>query len=135
MTNIIDIEGIGEVYAGKLRGIGISTVEELLERGASPKGREEIAEQSQISGKLILEWVNRADLYRIKGVGEEYSDLLELAGVDTVPELAQRNPENLHAKLTETLQQHPNVVRKLPTLSQVQDWVKQAHDLPRILTY
>lgn len=135
MTSIIDIEGIGKVYAGKLKAVSISTVEELLARGASPKGRAEIAEQTKISGKLILKWANRADLYRIKGVGEEYSDLLELAGVDTIPELAQRNPENLHAKLTEVSQQHAKVVRKLPTLAQVQDWVKQAHGLPRVLTY
>ena len=96
MTSIIDIEGIGPTYAAKLKEIGINTVEALLKAGATPKGREEIAEKTGIDKGLILEWVNLADLYRIKGVGEEYSDLLEEAGVDTVVELAQRNPENLH---------------------------------------
>jgi predicted flap endonuclease-1-like 5' DNA nuclease len=135
MTSLIDIEGVGPAYAQKLKDAGVGSVEELLERGASAKGRAELAEKTQISGKLILKWVNRADLFRLKGVGEEYSDLLELAGVDTIPELAQRNPENLHAKLTEVLQERPNVVRKLPTQAQVKDWVAQARNLPRVLTY
>lgn len=88
MAKIVDIEGIGPVYAEKLQAIGIKTVEALLKAGATPKGREDIAEQTGIAKALILEWVNHADLYRIKGVGEEYSDLLEEAGVDTVVELA-----------------------------------------------
>jgi predicted flap endonuclease-1-like 5' DNA nuclease len=88
----------------------------------------------QISDKLILEWVNLADLFRIKGIGEEYSDLLEEAGVDTVPELAQRNPANLLQKLVE-VNEEKKLVRRLPVLSQVEDWVKQAKDLPRIVEY
>ena len=92
MAKIIDVEGIGPVYAKKLIDIGITTTNKLLKRGATPQGRQEIAEKAGITGTLILEWVNHADLHRIKGVAEEYSDLLEEAGVDTVPELAQRNP-------------------------------------------
>ena len=134
MAKIIDIEGIGEVYAEKLAGIGIKTTQALLEKGASPKGREEIAEAADISGKLVLEWVNHADLYRIKGVAEEYSDLLEEAGVDTVPELAQRNPENLYNALVAT-NVEKELVRRLPSQAQVADWVAQAKDLPRAITY
>ena len=106
----------------------------LLEQGATPEGRVEIIEKSGISDKLILEWINRADLFRIKGVGEEYADLLEAAGVDTVPELAQRNPENLYQKLVE-VNEEKEVVRRPPTQTQVQDWVEQAKGLPRVITY
>lgn len=134
MTNIVDIEGIGKVYAAKLEAAGISTVKSLLERGATPKGRQDLAEQTGIGSKLILEWVNLADLFRIKGIGEEFSDLLEEAGVDTVPELAQRNPENLHSKLVE-VNEAKKLVRRVPGLSQVQDWVAQAKELPRVVTY
>jgi predicted flap endonuclease-1-like 5' DNA nuclease len=128
------IEGIGEVYAAKLREAGIATTDALLEVGASPEGRQEIAERADISGKLILEWVNLADLFRIKGVGEEYSDLLEEAGVDTVPELAQRNAGNLYAKLVE-VNGEKKLVRRLPTQAQVADWIEQAKGLPRVITY
>ena len=134
MTNIIDIEGIGKVYAGKLEAAGITTTQALLQRGATPKGRQDLAEQTGIGGKLILEWVNLADLFRIKGIGEEFSDLLEEAGVDTVPELAQRNPENLHGKIVE-VNEAKKLVRRVPGLSQVQDWVAQARELPRVVTY
>jgi predicted flap endonuclease-1-like 5' DNA nuclease len=134
MASLIRIEGIGEVYARKLQEIGLVTTEALLKRGATPKGREEIAEQSGIDGKKILEWVNRADLFRIKGVAEEYSDLLENAGVDTVPELAQRNPANLHVKLTE-VNLAKQLVRRLPTQEEVTRWVQHAKELPRAVTY
>jgi predicted flap endonuclease-1-like 5' DNA nuclease len=134
MTNIIDIEGIGKGYAAKLAAAGITTTQALLERGATPKGRQDLAEQTEISGKLILEWVNLADLLRIKGIGEEFSDLLEEAGVDTVPELAQRNPENLHQKIVE-VNEAKNLVRRVPGLAQVTDWVAQAKELPRVITY
>ncbi len=134
MAKIIDIEGIGPVYAEKLAGVGITTVEALLKAGASPKGREALEEQTGIGHKQILEWVNLADLFRIKGVGEEYSDLLEEAGVDTVPELAQRNAENLYAKLRE-VNAAMELVRRLPAQSQVADWIQQAKALPRVVTY
>jgi predicted flap endonuclease-1-like 5' DNA nuclease len=134
MPNLIKIEGIGEVYAGKLSEIGITTTDALLEAGASPKGREELAEKTGIGKKLILEWVNLSDLFRIKGIGEEYSDLLEEAGVDTVPELAQRNAANLFAKMKET-KDAKELVRKLPGEAQVADWVQQAKALDRKITY
>ncbi|NLA79578.1 MAG: DUF4332 domain-containing protein [Chloroflexi bacterium] len=134
MAKIIDIEGIGPVYAEKLQAIGIRTVEALLKAGATPKGREEIAEQSGITKTLILEWVNHADLYRIKGVGEEYSDLLEEAGVDTVVELATRNPENLYAKIIE-VNAEKKLVRRPPSQSMVADWVLQAKGMDRAVFY
>ena len=134
MAKISDIEGIGPKYPELLATEGIKTVEGLLKAGAKQKDRKRIAEALQISDKLLLEWVNHADLFRIKGVGEEYSDLLEEAGVDTVPELAQRNPENLVAKMAE-INAEKEVVRRLPVLSQVEEWVKQAKELPRIIEY
>jgi len=134
MAKIIDVEGIGPVYAERLIALGIKTTNKLLKKGATPKGREEIAEKSGIDAGLILEWVNHADLFRIKGVGEEYSDLLEEAGVDTVPELAQRNPENLYAKLVET-NDMKKLVRQLPSQRQVSDWVTQAKTMSRMIHY
>lgn len=134
MTSLVKIEGIGEKYAMKLKMVGISTTDALLDRGRTPQGRADVAKKSGISKTLILEWVNLADLFRIKGVGEEYSDLLEEAGVDTVVELAQRNPDNLYHSVVEVNQQK-KLVRKLPTQGQVTDWVKQAKKLPRILEY
>ena len=134
MTNITKIEGIGTAYAEKLANTGITTVEALLERGASPKGRQALVETTEISAKLILKWVNRADLFRVKGIGEEYGDLLEMAGVDTVPELAQRNPANLYQKLVEVNGER-KLVRHLPSANQVQSWVEQAKELPRVVTY
>ncbi len=129
-----EIEGIGPTYAKKLVGVGIKTTEELLERGATREGREEISKKTGISAKLILEWVNLADLFRIKGVGEEYSDLLEEAGVDTVVELSRRNPENLHAKILE-VNEKKKLVRRAPTLKKVREWIEQAKKLPRKVQY
>lgn len=134
MTKISDIEGIGGNYAQKLVGLDIKTVESLLKQGAGKKGRKEIAEKSGIAEKLILKWVNRADLSRIKGIGEEYADLLELAGVDTVPELGQRNAENLCNKIVE-VNAEKNLVRQVPAKSKVEDWIKQAKELDRVVTY
>ena len=134
MADIITIEGIGEAYRAKLEALSITTTEKLLEKGASAKGRQELEEQTGISGALILKWVNRADLYRIKGVSEEYSDLLEAAGVDTVPELAQRNPDNLYQALVE-VNAEKKLVRRMPGHDQVAGWVAQAKDLPRVMTY
>jgi predicted flap endonuclease-1-like 5' DNA nuclease len=134
MTKLIRIEGIGPANAEKLQGAGINTVEGLLKKGSDPAGREELAGATGISSKRILAWVNMADLFRIKGVSEEYGELLEAAGVDTVPELAQRNPENLHAKLGE-VNAEKKLVRRLPALSQVKGWIEQAKNLPRAITY
>jgi len=134
MAKITAIEGIGDVYGAKLMEMGIKTTDQLLSRVADAKGRKELASALDVSGKLVLNWANRADLFRIKGIGEEYSDLLEAAGVDTVPELAQRNPENLHARLLE-VNAEKKLVRRPPSLSQVKSWVEQAKELPRVLTY
>lgn len=133
-TKIIDIEGIGNVYAEKLHTIGIHTVEKLLEEGASKQGRVKLAESSGISETHILRWVNMADLFRIKGVGEEYSDLLDASGVDTVKELRHRVPANLHAKMVEVNEQK-KLVRSLPALSQVEHWIEHAKTLDPIVTY
>jgi predicted flap endonuclease-1-like 5' DNA nuclease len=134
MAALTTVEGIGEAYAAKLKEIGIQTTEQLLEKGSTPAGRKEIADKTGISPALILKWVNRVDLARIKGIGEEYADLLEAAGVDTVPELAQRNPQNLYESLQRTNEQK-KLVRQLPTLSQVEDWIGQAKKLPRVVQY
>ena len=112
----------------------MKTVEHLLEVCATPKGRKELAAKTGISETLVLKWANRADLARIKGVGSEYADLLEVAGVDTVTELATRKPENLLAKMS-GVNEAKKLVRKMPVLSQVEDWVKQAKALPRVMTY
>lgn len=134
MTAIVDIEGIGGAYEAKLKAVGVATVEKLLEAGATPKGRKDLAEKTGISGDLILKWVNRADLYRIKGIGQEYSDLLEASGVDTVMELAQRKAENLFAKMVE-VNEAKKLVRKMPTQAQVAAWVESAKALPRAVSY
>lgn len=134
MSSILEIEGIGPVYREKLIAYGIRTVEALLKKGGTPSGREDIADGTGISSTLILEWVNHADLFRIKGVAEEYSDLLEEAGVDTVVELAQRVPANLHKKMTE-VNAAKRLVRQLPSEKMVADWVSQAKMLPRAVSY
>ena len=131
---IADIEGIGPVYAARLAGVGIRSTDALLKRGATSKGRQEIVAASGIGHKLILEWVNLADLYRIKGVGSEYSDLLEEAGVDTVVELAKRDADHLTAKMME-INQKANLVNKLPGRKQVSKWIQQAKRLPRVVSY
>ncbi len=134
MAKIIDVEGIGSVYAQKLVKAGITTTDKLMKKGATPKGRQEIEEMTGISHSLVLEWVNHVDLYRIKGVAQEYADLLEEAGVDTVPELAQRNAANLHAKMAE-VNAAKKLVRQLPSQKQVESWVSQAKELPRVVKY
>ncbi len=134
MTKLVDVEGIGKVYAGKLATAGIASCEALLKAGATPKGRKDIAEKSGVADSLVLEWVNHVDLFRIKGVASEYSDLLEEAGVDTVPELAQRTATNLYKKMVE-VNSSKKLVRKLPTESQVADWIAQAKKLPRTINY
>jgi predicted flap endonuclease-1-like 5' DNA nuclease len=134
MALLESIEGIGKNYKGKLKEAGFNTTEQLLEKGASPAGRKSIAAETGVSEKMILRWVNMADLFRVKGVGEEYSDLLEAAGVDTVPELGQRNAENLHSKMEE-VNTAKKLVRRVPSLKETTDWVGQAKKMPRKLTY
>jgi predicted flap endonuclease-1-like 5' DNA nuclease len=134
MAKLEQVEGIGTKYAGQLRQAGVRSTKSLLEKGASARGRDEIARAAGISGKLILEWVNHVDLFRIKGVGEEYSDLLEEAGVDTVVELAQRDPANLHKAILET-NARKKLVRRPPSKKMVNDWVDNAKKLPRKVYY
>ena len=125
---------MGSAYSQKLKEIGITNVAELLDKGSTTQGRKQIADFTGISDKLVLRWVNMADLYRIKGIGQEYAELLEAAGVDTVPELAQRNPANLLEKMAAANEQK-KMVRRLPTLAQVEGWVEQAKSLPRVVTH
>ena len=134
LMDIEKIEGIGSTYGKKLKDHGIMTTDGLLSSGSTPKGRKQLAEKSGISEKLILDWVNLADLLRINGVGQEYSDLLEEAGVDTVVELAQRNPDYLHEKIL-GINKTKQLVRKSPSLNQVKDWIEQAKSLPRKIEY
>jgi predicted flap endonuclease-1-like 5' DNA nuclease len=128
------VEGIGPAYAQKLAEIGILTTGKLIVEGVTRAGRQELAEKTGISERLILKWLNMIDLYRIKGIGSEYADLLEAAGVDTVPELAQRNADNLYQTLANT-NEEKRLVRQLPTPEQVAEWVEQAKNLPRIIQY
>jgi len=134
MTKITEVEGIGPAYAAKLSEAGVTTQEQLLERCCQPKDRKALAADSDVSYTLILKWANRADLARVKGIGSEYADLLECAGVDTVPELAQRNASNLHGKMAE-VNEEKNLVRKLPAASQVTSWVTEAKKLGRKICY
>lgn len=134
MAKLEDIEGIGKSFAQKLKAAGVSSVENLLKTGASPTGRKGLEEKTGIRHDLILEWVNHADLFRIRGVGEEYSDLLEAAGVDTVVELSKRNAENLFAALTK-VNGEKKLVRQLPSKKQVESWIDHAKSLPRVITY
>jgi predicted flap endonuclease-1-like 5' DNA nuclease len=132
---LIEIKGIGTEYSGKLSDVrGMMTVEELLETGASKKGRETLAEETGISESLILRWVNMADLFRIKGVAEDFSDLLEASGVDTVKELRNRVPENLHAKLAE-VNEAQNIAGRTPRLDEVESWIEQAKEMEPKVTH
>ena len=131
---IIDIEGIGPVYAQKLAKAGIRTTDALLKKGATVEGRREIKAMTGIGNDLILEWVDLADLNRIKGVGSQYSDLLEETGVDTVDELSKRVGKNLYLKMQQ-INQAKNLVNKMPVPTQIEDWIKQAKKLPKVITY
>jgi len=132
---IDEIEGIGPAYAEKLTAAGVSTTEELLEHGAKPGGRDRLAADTGIRGALILEWVNHADLMRIPGVGSEYSDLLEAAGVDSPLELARRNAANLAQTFQEVDAARPNMVRRVPSEATVEGWIDAAKKLDRIVEH
>ena len=134
MTRLTEIEGIGENFARKLQNAGIQSTQALLDKGCSTKGRRELAQNTGISESMLLRWINCADLFRIKGVGEEYADLLEAAGVDTVPELAQRNADNLAAKMAE-VNETKTPVRQVPSAASVTKWVDEAKELGRKITY
>ena len=132
--NIIDVEGIGPAYAEKLAAVGVKTTDDLLQRGAKPKGREDLEAATGIGHAFILKWVNRVDLYRIKGVGSEYSDLLEIAGVDSPAELAHRNAANLTESMAEANAAR-NLVRRLPTLAEVTAWIEESKTLPKVVEH
>ena len=131
---VIDIEGVGGVYAEKLNAAGIVTAAQLLDKCATPAGRKALEEETEISGKLSLRWCNHADLFRVKGVGPQFAELLEAAGVDTVKELAHRKAENLAAKMLE-VNAEKKLVRRVPVVVEVQKMVDYAKELPGVLTY
>lgn len=134
MAGLTTIEGIGEVLATKFRAAGVRGTAALLRRGATKKGRVALADATGIDESRVLRFVNHADLMRIKGIGGEYSELLEAAGVDSVPELAQRNAVNLHRKLSEA-NAAKKLVRNVPGLPAVQGWIEQAGSLTRVITH
>jgi predicted flap endonuclease-1-like 5' DNA nuclease len=134
MTQIEDIEGIGPAYAEKLTAAGVKTTEALLDKAAKAAGRKALAEATGFSEKQILEWVNRADLARVKGVGSEFADLLEAAGVDSPTELAQRVPANLFAKL-ESVNAEQKLVRRTPSQGAVERWIAEAKTMPKVVEH
>jgi predicted flap endonuclease-1-like 5' DNA nuclease len=131
---IIDIQGVGDVYAQKLTAAGIITVDDILAKGKTPKGRKELEEETGIPGKLILTWVNHADLFRVKGIGPQFSELLEAAGVDTVKELKTRRADNLVAKMQE-VNEAKHLTKVVPTVAQIQEMIDLAKELEPMVTY
>ena len=131
---IIDVEGIGEVYAEKLIAAGIETAEILLEKCAAPAGRKALAEETGISEKLILKWTNHADLFRINGVGPQFAELLEAAGVDTVKEFRHRVAANLKTKMDE-VNEEKHLCGRVPSEAEIQKMIDQAKELPPTMTY
>ncbi len=134
MTEISEIEGIGPAIGEKLAKAGILTVEKLLTECAGPKGREEVAKKTGLKKEDLLTWTNHADLFRVKGIGSEYSELLEGSGVDTVPELAMRKAANLVAKMEE-VNAEKKLVRRTPTEKMVEKWIAQAKKMPKVVSH
>jgi predicted flap endonuclease-1-like 5' DNA nuclease len=132
---IDEIEGIGATQAAKLAQAGVTTTDELLQWGANKAGRDSLESTTGISGKLILEWVNHVDLMRIKGVGSEYSDLLEAAGVDSPSELAQRNAANLATTFQEVVAARPGIVRRVPSEAEITDWISESKTLAKVVEH
>jgi len=132
---IDEVEGIGAAQAAKLVTAGVSTTDDLLERGAKPAGRKSLEDATGISGTLLLEWVNHCDLMRIKGVGSEYSDLLEAAGVDSPAELGNRNAANLAITFQEVVAARPSIVRRIPSENEITGWIAAAKDLPKVVEH
>ena len=131
---IEDVEGIGSVIGEKLRAAGVKDTDALLAHCLTPKQRRELAETCGLSEARLLKFANMADLYRISGVGSEFSELLEASGVDTVPELARRNAANLTAAMT-TVNAEKKLTRRVPSEAEVAKWIEQAKILPRKLEY
>jgi predicted flap endonuclease-1-like 5' DNA nuclease len=134
MANIKDVQGIGEAYAAKLKTAGVTKVEDLLAKAGSAKGRKDLAAAAGVDEDALLTWVNHADLFRIKGVAGQYSELLEAAGVDSCAELAQRKAENLYQKIL-AVNGEKKLVKRPPTQGQVAGWVEQAKKLPKVVSH
>jgi hypothetical protein len=132
---IEEVEGIGATYAEKLANVGDSRTDDLLERGAKPGGRQALEKATGIDHALILEWVNHVDLMRIDGVGSEYSDLLEAAGVDSPAELAGRNAANLATTVQELVAARPSIVRRIPGEAEIQGWIDASKTLPKVVEH
>jgi predicted flap endonuclease-1-like 5' DNA nuclease len=132
---IEEVEGIGPTYAAQLEAAGVSSTDDLLDRGAMPAGRQALEDATGIGHALILEWVNHVDLMRIDGVGSEYSDLLEAAGVDSPAELAQRNAANLATTVQEVVAARPSIVRRTPSEHEIQGWIDQSKELKKIVEH
>ncbi len=132
--SIKELKGMTKDLAAKLNELGIGNSDKLLEAAATPKQRRELAKKTGVKERDILELANRADLSRIKGVAGVFSDLLEKAGVDTVKELAQRRPDNLHAKIRE-VNEKEGLAKRIPTPADVENWVAQAKKLDKVLSY
>ncbi len=131
---IVEVEGIGQTYADKLQSVGVNTTEDLLKRAASRKGREELADETGISEKLILKWANHADLFRIRGVAGQFAELLEAAGVDTVKEFRHRVAANLEPKLVE-INEAKHLCGRVPAISELEKMIAQAKELEPVMTY
>jgi predicted flap endonuclease-1-like 5' DNA nuclease len=134
MAKLEEIEGVGAAYAEKLRDAGVGSVEALLEAGKDRAGRKRLVEETGLAADLIMRWVNHADLFRLRGVAGEYADLLEAAGVDSVPELAQRNPDNLAETIRATNEER-KLVRQAPSAKQCAAWVSEAKSLGRVVQH
>ena len=132
---IVEVEGIGPTYAAKLEAAGVSSTDDLLDRGAKPTGRQALEDATGIGHALILEWVNHVDLMRIDGVGSEYSDLLEAAGVDSPAELAQRNAGNLATTIQEVVAARPHIVRRTPSEGEIQGWIDQSKAMKKVVEH
>lgn len=132
---IEDVEGIGPAFAQQLKAAGVDTTDELLAQGGSRGGRGRLAASTGISEKQLLEWVNHADLMRLTGVGSEYADLLEAAGVDSCAELVQRNAAGLAVTFQELDAARPNVIRRIPTEAEVAGWIAEARTLEQVVSH
>ena len=132
--NVETIEGVGAVYGEKLKAAGIKTTEDLLNKCATPKGRQALADETGIGSAYILKWTNHADLMRINGVAGQFAELLEASGVDTVKELKHRVPANLQAKLVE-VNEVKNLCNRVPAVSEIERMVEQAKELEAVLEY
>ena len=132
---IEDVEGIGPIFAQKLQAAGVNTTDDLLERGGNQAGRASLASASGLTETQLLEWVNHADLMRINGVGSEYADLLEAAGVDSCAELAQRNAANLAQTFQELDAARPNWIRQIPSEATVAAWIAEAKTMEAVVSH